>query len=952
MRRRIEGRGRIVIIVVAVLVVVGLISARFLAGFYVNYLWYDSLGRSDVFWGTIRAKATLFGSFAVVFIAIAVVNLLIADRLGPSSFSANTHPVVERFHQIFGRRMRIARIGVAVLFGLLFAAPAVAQWQQWLMFRNSRAFGIADAQFHHDVGFYLFQLPFIAFTLDWLFAALVFITLLVLATHALNGGIIFQPPRPKVRNATKAHVAVLLALLALVKAGDYWVSRFELTNERRGFVQGATYSVVEAQLPAIIVLAFVAVLTALLFLTTLKTGSWRVPVVASAMWAVLALLGGVIYPAGVQALVVNPNQKSREAPYIERNVVATRHAMGIDQVVTKNVELGGLNADDIAANTVGLEDVRILNPDQMVDRFRSDEGQATGLKINDLDPDRYQLDGREQQMIVGARELDLGSVPNKSWQGKHLIFTHGCGLVMAPASQVETNGQPNYQPVGLDRDELYFSDRMSGYSIVNTEVTEDNCGAAPETYAGDGGVALNSVVKRFAFALNFVDYNLFGSGAVNDQSRIMWERNVQDRVHKIAPFLSYDRDPYPVALGGRVLWVVDAYTTSSRYPYAQNGDTSGLGDGTGLDHAFNYIRNSVKAVVDAYDGSVSFYVVDPADPVLRSWSGAFPNLFKSMDQMPDGLSAHLRYPEDLFRVQTSMYSKYLLDPAAFFDRRGAWSVDQAPAVLLPNSSSGAATDAGSETVTTDGRSSPADDLAVDSTTERFEPYYTMFRAPDADTSSFNLLRPFVQFSTNDERKQLQAYMTASSDPATYGQLTAYVVAEPLPDGPSKVAITIASDPAISAQLTLLNQQGSRVSFGDLQIVPIDGGLLYVRPMYTKSSESAQVRVQNMIVSYNGKAAMDTTLRGALAKLFQGFDVDLHDRVPATGDGSETPTTEPGGTPQTPSTETPTELLQRADALFAEADDALQAGNLGEYQAKEQQARALVQQALALLDTPA
>jgi uncharacterized membrane protein (UPF0182 family) len=937
----------VIIIVVAVLLVLALVAVRLLAGFYVNYLWYHSVGRTDVFWGMLRAKVTLFVSFAFAFIALAIVNLAIADRLAPSAFSANLHPVVERFHQVFGQRMRMARFGLAILFGLLFALPAVGKWQQWLMFRNSRAFGIDDAQFHHDVGFYLFQLPFIAFTLDWLFAAVLFIIVLVLATHVLNGGIVFQPPRPKVRNATKAHLAVLLALLALLKAGDYWVTRFELTNERRGFVQGATYSVIEAQLPAVVFLVFVAVLTAMLFLSTLRWRSWRVPLVASGLWAVVALLGGVIYPAAVQALVVNPNQKSREAKYIERNIVATRQALGIDGVTTQNVTLGELDADDITDDTIGLQDVRILNPDQMVSRFKSDEGQRAGLVINDLDPDRYMLDGRLQQMIVGARELDLGSVPNKSWQGKHLIYTHGCGVVMAPASQVETNGQPNYQPVNVSRPELYFSDRISGYSIVKTDVAEDPCGTDRVAYSGNGGVALDSAIKRVAFALNFVDYNLFGSGAVNGDSRILWVRDVRDRVRKIAPFLSYDGDPYPVVLGDRVLWVVDGYTTSNRYPYAQNGDRSGLGPGTGLDHDFNYIRNSVKAVVDAYDGSVSFYAVDAKDPVLLSWSGAFPHLFKPMDQMPPGLAEHLRYPEDLFRVQTTMYSKYLLDPAAFFDRRGAWSVDQAPQVTL---SAATGTTVSAAPPTTEARSSAADALATDSNTERFEPYYTMFRPPRSDTSSFDLLRPFVQFSPDDQRKQLQAYMTASSDPATYGQLTAYVIQEPLPDGPSKVAITIASDPTISSQLTLLNQQGSSVSFGDLQIVPVDGSLLYVRPMYTRSSESAQVRVQNMIVSYNGRAAMDTTLGGAIAKLFPGFDVDLHDRVPSAGQETPSTTAPAGGT--TPTTDTPTELLQRADDLFHEADEALQAGNLGEYQAKEQQARALVQQALSALTPPA
>ena len=490
--RRGDG-GRVVIISIAVVVVVLLVSARFLSGFYVDYLWHLSVGRGDVFWGVLGSKALLFGLFAAVFIAVAVLNLIIADRLAPAAFSANMHPVVERFHEVFGRRLRMVRFAAAVFFGLLFALPATSYWQDWLLFRNSKSFGITDAQFGNDIGFYVFRLPFITFALDWFYAALVFVTLLVLLTHVLNGGVVLQPPRPKVRRATKAHLAVLLALLAVVKAADYWVTRYELTTEQRGFVQGATYSVVKAQLPAVVLLALIALLVAGLFLFSLKTDSWRLPLAASGLWVVVALLGGVVYPAVVQALVVNPNQQEREAPYIERNVLATRQAFGIENVSEQTISFGTLSAAAITADVSPLRDVRLLNPGRLVDRFRIDQGQRSGLTIRDLDVDRYVVDGREQQVLMAARELDQGNIATKSWQGTHLIFTHGCGLVQAPASRVETSGRPDYVSVPLDRPELYFSEGLSGYAVVNTTVSEDICPEQTNAgeYQGVGGVMIS-----------------------------------------------------------------------------------------------------------------------------------------------------------------------------------------------------------------------------------------------------------------------------------------------------------------------------------------------------------------------------------------------------------------------------------------------------------------------------
>ena len=944
--RRFSDKGRVVLIAVAVIIVGLLLFGRFFAGFFTDYLWFDSVGRAGVFSTMLRSKLLMFFLFGGTFVALAILNLVIADRLAPSAFSANTHPVVERFHEFFGHRLRTLRIAVATVAGLLFAAPAVGHWQDWLMFRNSQRFGIADAQFGHDVGFYMFRLPFIVFVLDWLFAALVFITLLVIATHVLSGGIIIQPPRPKVRRATKAHVAVLLAALAVVKAGDYWLTRYALTTDSRGFVRGLLYSAAKAQLPAVVLLTLVALLVAGLFLSTLRTNSWRIPVVASALWAVIALVGGVIYPAAIQALVVNPNQRDKEAPYIVRNIDATLHALAIDNVGRKQVSFADITEPALSNDVTPLKNVRLLKPEAMVGRFRTDQSQKAGLTINDVDPDRYDLDGRVQQVSMAARELDLSAIANKSWQGQHLINTHGCGLVEAPSGQI-SDRRPVYREVKLDRPEMYYSDAISGYAIVDTGVNEEVCPgyADPGPYSGSGGIKLDSVFKRMAFALSYLDYNMIGSGAINDASRLVSIRRVEDRAKKLAPFLSYDNDPYPVALSGRVLWVIDAYTTSDRYPYAESGDRRQLNPGSGLDHPFNYVRNSIKVVVDAYNGTVDFYIIDPVDPIAKVWQSAFPGLFKTRDQMPEGLDSHLRYPEELFRVQTAAYSKYRLSPDAFFGRTGAWSVAQAP-IARPRAAQVIST---GDSVAGDATAGQTD-LATESGTERFVPYYSMLRTPGETDASFKLLRPFVPFSTDDSKRNLQAFMTASSDPKDYGTLVAYEVTS-AEDGPFTVSNTMNTEASVSQQLSLLNIEGTDVVFGDLQMVPLAGGLLWVRPVYVQptvsDSRESQPTIELVLVSQNKNAAFGSSLSGALAKLFPGFQANIGDVVgdtPAGNGGTGT-----GGAVTPPATgKTPADLLNEAQALFAQADQALDAHDLATYQARVDQARALVQQAVSAL----
>jgi len=917
-----------------------LLSARFLADFFVDYLWHKSVDRTDVFWGVFGAKLTMFAMFAGTFIAVAVVNLVIADRLAPSSFAANTHPLVERFHEFFGNRLRMLRFGIAIIVGLLFAAPAIGRWQDWLMFRNSKSFGVNDRHFGNDVGFYLFKLPFITFVLDWLFIAVVFITLLIVATHVLSGGIVLQPPRPKVRRATKAHIAVLLAVLAVLKAGDYWVTRYELTTANRGAVRGVTYAVDNAQLPAVMLLALISLLTAALFLSTLKTDKWRPAVVASALWAVVALVGGVIYPAAIQSLVVNPNQREKEAQYIAYNIEATREALGIADVSVESVEFGALTRTEVSANIAALTDVRKIKPDQnMVTRFRTDKGKP-GQTINDLDPDRYVVDGALRQVIVGASELDLGQVGNKSWQGTHLINTHGCGLVMSSASQVAADGNPAYRDdiVVLNRPELYFSPGLGGYSIVNTSVVETPCqGDDAAAYEGEQGVPISSTLRRLAFALTELDYNLIGSSAITDESQLLMLRNPRARVQELAPFLSFDGDPYPVAIDGRVLWVIDGYTTSNRYPYGQSADLSQLDSGAGLGHSLNYVRNSVKAVVDAYDGSVTMYVNDESDPVLQVWRSVFPDLFTPRSEMPEELVAHLRYPEELFRLQTAAYAKYRLDAAAFFDRDGAWSValaapDQPPQGGLDNATT--ETTVASDTAQED---AGTDNFATEASADRFVPYYAMFHADGTAESSFRIFRPYQPFSVKNERKEMVSYMTASSD----GQLVAYEVTGALPEGPLVVGANISTDGAFAPRVTELGLAGSRVVYGDLQMLPIADGLLWARPVYVEAQNVGQPQVRLVVAYYNGEVGFGETLGEALGQLFPGLNVDLGDV-----EGVAATPTDPNAPPDDANA---ADLLAEADNLFGEAEQALQDGDLGEYQEKIEAARELVQRALDLLN---
>ncbi|MFK8025246.1 MAG: UPF0182 family protein [Ilumatobacter sp.] len=951
-RRRISGRG--VLIALGGLFAFILIFGRAIARFYVDFLWHDALGRNDVFWGALGAKVTLFVGFFVVFAVLAGVNLFVADRVAPETFPANVHPYVERFHEVFGRRLRLVRYGIAALFALMLAAPAIARWQEWLLFRNSQSFGTTDDEFGRDVGFYVFELPFLTFLLDWMFAAMIIVLLLTIAAHVLNGGVVFVSPVPAIRHATKTHVAVLLALLAVLKAGDYWLDRFELTNAQTGIVQGATYSVVQARLPALMLLILIAVLTAALYITVARTGSFRAPLIASALWLVVSIFGGFVYPAIIQGLIVNPDQEAREAPFIERNVNATRLAYGLSEVELREVTFDRLSASDVEGDIEAIDNVRLLSPTAMQSRFIFDQGREAGLAITDLDVDRYDLDSTSkdgpEQVLVAALELDQSGLANTTWQGLRLINTHGCGLVVAPASSVQDNRRPAYTIPELDRPELYFSPEVGSFAITNTESVENACDE-PVEYEGELGVQMSSFARRSAFALAFLDRNVLLSGAIQSNSQMLWVRDVDDRLAKLAPFLSYDADPYPVEVDGGVQWVTDAYTTTSRYPYAESIGDVRLQNGSGLSPTDNYVRNSVKAVVDAYTGDVTLYVIDDDDPIIRAWMQTFPDLFTDFEEMPAELRDNLRYPEDLFRVQTDRYSKYRISAEDFFRRDGAWSVAQAPGdspgerLIQSNPNAGVPTAASST-------------FARESNARRFNPYYTYFdtSSDESGDEEFVIFRPFVEFSTADQRTQLQAYMTASSEPDTYGDLISYVVVPPagetLPDGPLRVASSAETTEEISLRISRDNQGdgGTTVEFGDLQIVPVADGLIYIRPYYvsqpTEGVTGGATEFREVIVTYNQTSVLAPTIGEALGEIFRGFDADTGDRTAATVASGDDPAPEPDDTGDVVVLdENAEEVLARLDVVLAEADDALAAGDLGTYQAKVDEANGLIDEAV-------
>jgi uncharacterized membrane protein (UPF0182 family) len=958
-RRRFEGRGRVILITAAVVLVVLITSLRGIASFWTDYLWFDSLGQGGVFTGRLKAQATLVAMFTGTFFVLQFTNLLIADRVAPAFRPPGPEEeVVERYRELVGARVGLVRVAVAAVFALVVGAGTSGQWQSWVLFRNAVDFGETDPLFHRDVGFYVFQLPFLSFAVGWLFAALVIVLMLTTVAHYLNGGIRLQVPGPeRVTPQVKVHLSVILGLLAVVRAGDYYLERFELTVSTRGTVDGATYTDVNVQLPATNLLILIALSAAVLFLLNTRRKGWALPAMAIGIWAVVAVVGGAILPTLIQTYGVKPSESSREREFIVRNIEATREAIGLGAVTEAPfVPSFQLGADDLAGdNEQVIDNIRLWDPaaDAAGATYQSLQSIRNFYAINDVDIDRYEIDGELTQVIVSARDLRTSGVP-ESWESRHLAFTHGYGLVVAPTNLKDEDGRPSFLVSDIPLDEegpaalhveqpgIYFGENLSGFVVTNTERREldfqdsDNQQVFTE-YDGADGVNIGSSLRRAAFALRFADPNLLFSRNLDGGSRVLFERDIRQRAQTLAPFLDFDSDPYPVVLDGRIQWVLDAYTTSSRYPYAQAAITDGLED-SDLDERFNYVRNSVKVVIDAYDGTSTFYVIDPEDPIINAYAQAFPDLF-TFDAPPPELVEHFRYPEDMFRVQSNMWGRYhLSDPDVFYTQAEGWVVARDPG------RSRQAT-AGTNDATTDTTAAPN---APPRQQNRIDPYYVLTRLPGQEELSFQLLRPFVPFSPEDDRQQLTAYLVAESDGAGYGRLTSYnVTGGNLPDGPGIVADSISGAAEVSEQQSLLcrSGSGSKCTFGNLILVPIEDSLLYVQPLYVLADRAdAPALLERVIVEYDGDVAIGSTLREALQGLpnFTDLPDDPGEIVPS--DPEDDP--EPGD--EEIDDRTIAQLLVDADALIAEAND-LPASDLGHYAELIAEAQDLIQQAQDLLE---
>ena len=937
-------RGRVVLIVAAVVLFFGLTSLRGIAGFYTTYLWFDELGFGDVWQGVLGTKLALVVGFTVGFFVLLYLNLFIADRLAPKFRTPGPDDeLVQRYRDAVGRHAGKVRFVIAALFALLAGGNTAGQWNNWLLFRNSVDFGVKDPQFGEDVSFYVFRLPFMSFLVDWLFLAVFIVAVVSLVAHYLNGGIRVQPPAPRVTRHVKAHISVLLAVLALLKAVGYYLQRYELNFSTRGAVHGATYTDVNAQLPALQLLVVISLAACILFLLNIRWQGWVLPVIGVGLWAFISVIVGAAYPAFIQKFRVEPSELQRESKYIERNIRATRQAMNIEGVQSRPFEYDeDLTAKDLSENVTTVRNVRLWDPTYVKGTYQRLQEIRQYYRFNDVDIDRYTIGGELLQTIVSARELNSGDLPSQSWVNRRLQYTHGYGALVSPANAVTSDGKPEFlvkdvPPTGtpaITEPRIYFGENLSSYAIVNTKQQEidfqkEDGQTEESTYAGKGGVPMGSFLRRLAFAVRFGDQNVLISDQVTPQSRAVFYRDIASRVKQAAPFLRYDADPYPVIVKGRIQWVQDAYTTTSRYPYAQHANVEELPQGSGLNTSFNYVRNSVKVVTDAYDGTMTFYIVDPDDRIVQAYAKAFPKLFTPFSAMDPEMVEHLRYAEDIFRVQTNMYGRYHITEAdEFYRGTDAWNVSQDPGSGNPSAPA-------QEVQVLD-----AEGNLVRRKTKRMDPTYLLLRLPGDSRESFLILRPFVAASQADKQQNLTAFMTAKSDPGSYGKLEVFEMPRGRQvDGPALVDARIKANTTITSEITLLNQQGSQALQGNLVVLPIENSIVYVRPLYVQSQNNPVPELKRVIVVFGERAEMGTTLQQALTKIFGSAPATL-ERGPQ---GTPTPTPPGPGAGPAPSADVQA-LLAQAQTAYDAAQEALRRGDLAEYQRRINEVGDLVRRA--------
>ncbi|MEA3509836.1 MAG: UPF0182 family protein [Actinomycetota bacterium] len=942
-----KGRFRRILWIVIGVGFVGLIVARSLATLWTDYLWYSSIGQVGVWTTLVFTRLWLVIAASLVAAAIFWLNLFIVDRLSPRRGVMPGSPDEEllmRYQTWVEPRSGRLRLAAAAFFGILIGLGAGAWWQNWLLFSKGGSFGLVDPIFDHDIGLYVFDVPFMRDVFGWTFQLILVLTLVIVAVHYLNGGISVQGPGKRASSGVKAHISILLAVLVLLKAVGYQLDKWDLLYSSRGQVFGASFTDVNAQVPALNLLILISIVAAVILLVNLWFRGWTLPLVAVGLWLVTSIVVGGVYPALVQRLSVQPDEVNKEAPYVAYNIEFTRQAFGLGDVeVAPFAASPDLSADDLAANDPTISNIRLWDPGVLKSTYQQLQNIVTYYDIGDVDVDRYEIDGELTQVMVSARELQETQIPAEGWVTERLVYTHGFGSVLSPANDVTVQGQPDFlvkdiPPVNLSEDEMlnieqpriYFSDHAeTDYVIAGTSQQEvdfpiGSSGAevATNSYDGIGGVEVGSFFNRAAWALRFGNLDTLISDRVSADSKVMLERNIRSRVERLAPFLYADADPYIVIADGELKWVMDLYTVTDRYPYSAPANTARLNAAPGLPGQFNYIRNSVKAVVDAYDGTVDLYIIDPDDPVIQANEAIFPGVFRSRDELPKEIIEHFRYPEDLFRIQTDVYQLYhMTDPEQFFTVSDPWQIARDPST------------------------SPRPPLRgrfVDTDGQEFTPmlpYYLLMKLPGEEELSFLLMQPF----TPRGRPNMVSFMVAKSGPLEeYGRIVEYELpSDSQIDGPGQVGNFVNQDPAISAEFTLLGQGGSRVIQGNMLVIPIEQSLLYVQPIYISANDGASStgipEFKRVVVSFNGQIEMRDSLSEALSAVFGVSN--------GAGDGDDGETTQP---PTGTIEEQVIELLARADQAFQEAEAAMRNGDLVTWAQKIEEAQAAIEEASLLL----
>jgi uncharacterized membrane protein (UPF0182 family) len=829
------------------LAVVAFIILPNLVEFFIEWLWFGSVGYRSVYVTSLRAQASLF-TFILGFAFLMLYgNLWVAmsSIVSPYILIGTQGPGTVQPSMIGREQIRkIVGIGSLVV-SLMIALAGSSEWMRWLQFRNAVPFGVNDPILGHDIGFYVFRLPLLDL-LQQIGAVVIVVSLIGSAAAYVLAGALNFSKRGGVSVVRKArlHLSLLVAAFFLMLAASAYLEVPHLLTDVSGpgIVPGASYADVMARIPAARVLMAVAVVcAALAVFHAVSTAMWPVPLAIGVY--LLTSIGGSMYAAAIQRFVVTPNEQAAETPYITHNITATRQAFNLATVRTRNFSGDAeLTRADIDRNADTIANVRLWDHQPLLETFGQIQELRTYYDFASVDNDRYTINGELRQVMLSARELNSESLPNRTWINEHLTFTHGYGITLGPVNEVTPEGLPilfvkDIPPqssvsgdIDVKEPSIYFGELTNNYVLVNTNAKEFHYSKAEgeenvETvYNGADGVRIGGLARRLLFSLGFQSLQILFSNDITAESRALYHRNITDRVTTIAPFLRYDEDPYLVVSDdGRLFWIRDAYTTTTRYPYS--APSAG---------GINYIRNSVKVITDAYHGTTEFYVSDPRDPLAQTLARAYPGLLRPLDSMRADLRQHLRYPETIFAIQAAMFSTYhMTNPVVFYNKEDQWQI-------------------------------PAVD--IDGNPQMMQPYYTIMRLPGEAHSEFIQMLPF----TPARKDNLAAWMAARSDPERYGQLEVFEFPrQTIVYGPRQIIARINQDQVISPQITLWNQQGSQVIQGTLLVIPVGEALLYVRPLYLRASGGRIPALNRVIVAYKDQIVMEPTLDAALSRIFGG-----------------------------------------------------------------------------------